>query len=136
MKEIQIGEVHIFGDELYFHSARTGGHGGLDIWKTTRSGKTWSDPVNIDEVNYQFDDILPFISPDGNELWFTRFYNGTPEIYRSKKFGNVWSTPELIVSQFAGEPTLDAAGNLYFVHHFYENGQMIEADIYFAKSGR
>ncbi|MEO0185238.1 MAG: hypothetical protein ABIL20_05520 [candidate division WOR-3 bacterium] len=133
MKEIQIGEVHIFGNDLYFHSSRSGGHGGLDIWKTTRSGNNWSDPVNINEVNYELDDILPFISVSGNELWFTRFYNGTPAVYRSKKIGNIWSTPELIVSQFAGEPTLDAEGNLYFVHHFYENGQMIEADIYFAK---
>ena len=32
----------------------------------------------------------------------------------------------------ATEPTLDDAGNLYFVHHFYENGAMIEADIYVA----
>ena len=38
----------------------------------------------------------------------------------------------LIVSQFAGEPTLDDAGNLYFVHHYFEHGQMIEADIYVA----
>ncbi|MGB9720530.1 MAG: hypothetical protein ACPL28_03495 [bacterium] len=133
MKEIQIGEVHIFGDDLYFHSSRAGGHGGLDIWKTTRSGGAWSDPVNINEVNYELDDVLPFISVNGNELWFTRSYNGTPAVYRSKKVSGAWSTPELIVSQFAGEPTLDAEGNLYFVHHFYENGQMIEADIYCAK---
>lgn len=133
MKEIQIGEVHIFGDDLYFHSARSGGHGGLDIWKTTRSSATWFDPVNINEINYEFDDIQPFISKDGNELWFTRYYNGIPAVYRSKKVGNSWTNPELIVSQFAGEPTLDTAGNLYFVHHFYEGGKMIEADIYLAK---
>jgi hypothetical protein len=38
----------------------------------------------------------------------------------------------LIISQFAGEPTLDAEGNLYFVHHFYLDGKQIEADIYVA----
>lgn len=92
MKEIQIGEVHIFGDDLYFHSARSGGHGGLDIWKTTRSSATWFDPVNINEINYEFDDIQPFISKDGNELWFTRYYNGIPAVYRSKKVGNSWAT--------------------------------------------
>jgi hypothetical protein len=41
-------------------------------------------------------------------------------------------SPELIVSQFAGEPTLDEQGNLYFVHHFTADGELIEADIYAA----
>jgi hypothetical protein len=44
-----------------------------------------------------------------------------------------WQPPELIISQFAGEPTLDDEGNLYFVHHFYQDGEMIEADIYLAE---
>jgi hypothetical protein len=47
--------------------------------------------------------------------------------------GGGWSEPELIVSQFAGEPTLDDAENLYFVHHFFSaTGQMLKADIYVA----
>ncbi|HUV15043.1 MAG TPA: hypothetical protein VMW28_00580 [Pelolinea sp.] len=39
----------------------------------------------------------------------------------------------MIVSQFAGEPSLDSSGNLYFIHHYYKDGKMLEADIYFAK---
>jgi hypothetical protein len=77
-------------------------------------------------------DGFPFVSTDGSELWFTRTYLGTPAIYRSVRAAGMWGEPELIVSQFAGEPTLDDAGNLYFVHHYYENGVMIEADIYVA----
>jgi len=38
----------------------------------------------------------------------------------------------LILSQFAGEPSLDREGNIYFVHHYFEDGKMIEADIYVA----
>jgi hypothetical protein len=57
---------------------------------------------------------------------------GTPGIFRSVMNDRTWGQPELIVSQFAGEPTLDDAGNLYFVHHYYEDGVMIEADIYVA----
>ena len=53
-------------------------------------------------------------------------------MFRSKRLGGEWQEPELIVSTFAGEPTLDWAGNLYFVHHFYEDGVLIEADIYVA----
>lgn len=133
MQEIQIGEVHIHGDELYFHSTRPGGLGGYDIWLTTRNGNEWSDPVNLTAVNSDANDSLPFVTSDGMELWFTRTYLGTPAIFKSVKAGNFWSEPQLIISQFAGEPTLDAAGNLYFVHHFYENGVMIEADIYIAR---
>ena len=132
MKEIQIGEVHLHGDDLYFHSSRPGSKGGYDIWVTTRSGDSWSDPVNIEAINSEFDDGLPFISSNGNELWFTRTYEGTPAIYRSIKQNGNWGEPVLIVSQFAGEPTLDDAGNLYFVHHYFEDDVMIEADIYVA----
>ena len=133
MKEVQIGEVHIHGDDLYFHSAREGGKGSYDIWKTTRNGSQWSDPVIIDSINSSEMDGYPFITSDGNELWFTRTYMGTPAIFKSVKNGNKWSSPELIISQFAGEPTLDDAGNIYFVHHFFESGVMIEADIYVAR---
>jgi hypothetical protein len=132
MKEIQIGEVHLYGGELFFHSARQGGKGGLDIWVTVREGENWSDPVNVEAVNTASPEGYPFVSSDGSELWFTRTHLGTPAIFRSVKINGLWGEPELIVSQFAGEPTLDDAGNLYFVHHFFENGEMIEADIYVA----
>lgn len=132
MKEIKIGEVHLHGNVLYFHSDREGGLGLYDIWSTTRNGESWSDPVNIIPVNNAETDGWPFISSDGSELWFTRTYLGTPAVYRSEKTGDSWDEPELIVSQFAGEPTLDDEGNLYFVHHYYKEGVMIEADIYVA----
>ncbi|MBW6513211.1 MAG: hypothetical protein K0B87_00425 [Candidatus Syntrophosphaera sp.] len=132
MHEIQIGEVHIHGDDLYFHSHREGGQGGSDIWLTSRSGLLWSDPENVTAVNTTGDEGFPFISQDGSEMWFSRTYMGTPAIFRSQKSGGEWGQPELIISQFAGEPTLDAEGNLYFVHHFFENNVMIEADIYVA----
>ena len=129
MKEIGIGEVHIHDDTLYFHADRPGGKGGYDIWKTVR-GESWTDPVNIDPVNSSGMDGFPFVSQDGSELWLTRTYNGTPAIFRSRRNNGQWTEPELIVSTFAGEPTLDNAGNLYFVHHYYKNDVMIEADIY------
>jgi len=92
--------------------------------------------VNLEAVNTTEHEGQPFISSDGNELWFTRRHRGTPGIFRSMKVDGNWQKPELIVSQFAGEPTLDDAGNLYFVHHFFEDNQMIEADIYLATMTR
>ena len=133
MKEIQIGEVHPIGDTLYFHSPRNGGFGKNDIWLTIKNENNWTDPVNIKIVNSIESDGFPFVSTDGNALWFSRTYRGTPAIYRSKKINGKWTAPELIISQFAGEPTLDSIGNLYFVHHYFdEKGNMIEADIYVA----
>lgn len=132
MKELEIGEVHPHGDDLYFHSRRADGHGGMDIWRTTRTADGWSDAVNLSSLNTDGDEGFPFVSSDGNELWFSRTYAGTPAVFRSFWQGDTWGAPELIVSQFAGEPTLDDAGNLYFVHHYFENDVMIEADIYVA----
>lgn len=130
-----LGEMHISpdGSELYFHSQRAGGKGQLDIWVSEKQGGRWGTPQNIEVVNTAENEGWPFVSYDGAELWFTRFYMGSPALFRSKNINGTWSAPELVVSSFAGEPTLDIEGNLYFVHHFYKDDKMIEADIYFAR---
>ncbi len=130
--EFGVGELHIWGDELYYHSDRDGGEGSYDIWMLHRVNGEWKDPVNVAAVNSAENEGMPFITDDGQELWFNRFYNGSPAVFRSKRLNGEWQEPELIVSQFAGEPTLDWQGNLYFVHHYYQDGKMIEADIYVA----
>jgi len=66
-------------------------------------------------------------------MYFTRTYLGSPSIWRSQKINGQWQTPELLISQFAGEPSLDNQGNLYFVHHYYKDNKMLEADIYVAR---
>ena len=130
--DYEVGELHVHDNKLYYHSSRPGGKGQLDIWMLTKTNGEWKNPVNIEVVNSGENEGWPYISPDGNELWFTRNYMGSPAIYRSKKTNNAWQEPELLISQFAGEPTLDKYGNIYFVHHFYIDGEMIEADIYVA----
>lgn len=129
----EVGELHIHADELYFHSDRDGGQGGMDLWKSAREAGGWGPPQNLTRLNSDASEGYPFVTADGNELWFTRWYQGTPAIYRSVWIIDDWGEPELIVSQFAGEPTLDPDGNLYFVHHYYRDGEMIEADIYVAE---
>jgi len=130
----QIGEMHLApgGSDLYFHSNAPGGAGGVDIWVSYRDGDSWSQPVNVATVNTAADEGWPSISADGRELWFTRTYEGSPAVFRSIRSGEAWGAAELVVSQFAGEPTLDAAGNLYFVHHYLIDGELVEADLYLA----
>ncbi len=130
--EFEVGELHIYGNELYYHSYKDDSKGGTDIWMLNRIDGEWTNPVNIEIVNSEANEGMPYITPDGEELWFNRLYRGTPAVFRSKRVNSQWQEPELIVSQFAGEPTLDAEGNIYFVHHFYKDNEMIEADIYIA----
>lgn len=130
--EYEVGELHICEDELYFHSLRAGSKGGLDIWVCKRVDGEWQPPENLETVNTPENEGWPYLTEDGKELWFTRTYQGSPAIFRSERTNGEWSDPELIISQFAGEPTLDRAGNIYFVHHFVDKNGIIEADIYVA----
>jgi hypothetical protein len=130
--DYDVGELHIHGDELYYHSSRAGGKGGLDIWKLSKINGEWQEPENVEIVNSEDNEGWPYVSSDGQELWFTRFYMGSPAVFKSKRLNGEWQEPEMIISQFAGEPTLDKNGNLYFVHHYYKDSVMLEADIYVA----
>lgn len=131
--EYEIGELHITADgqELYFHSARPGGQGGYDIWVSTNLAGEWGAPINVRVVNTPYTDGWPFITADGQELWFTRG-DGAPELWRSQKKDGVWGEPEMMFGPFAGEASLDKQGNVYFTHHFYRDNVMLEADIYVA----
>jgi hypothetical protein len=124
----QVGELHISpdGSRLYFHSDRPGGMGGLDIWVSSWADSAWAEPVNVTVVNTADNEGWPALNPQGDELWFTR--NDT--IWRSQWVDGSWAEPEMILAPLAGEPSIDSQGNVYFVHHFFIDGQMIEADVY------
>ncbi len=126
--DFQVGEFHISPDssELYFASERPGGVGGLDIWVSDNLSGNWQTPRNLSVVNTEDYEGWPALNPQGDELWFSRNFG----IWRSLKINGEWQVPDLIISHLAGEPTVDEAGNLYFVHHYYKDNQMIEADIY------
>lgn len=128
--EYEVGELHISndGNELYFHSSRAGGKGGLDIWVSEKVDEEWQEPKNLENVNSEYDEGWPALNPDEDELWITKNYG----IWRSKKVNGEWQEPEEIVSNLAGEATIDQQGNVYFTHHYFEDDKMIEADIYVA----
>jgi ribosomal protein L24E len=134
-RQYQVGEMHISADgkQLYFHSARPGGEGGLDIWVSRSQGGSWLEPEPVTAVNTEGDEGWPFVTEDGRELWFTRTYQGAPAIFRSAMADGRWQTPELVVERFAAEPSVDREGTLYFTHHFVVDGRVIEADIYSAR---
>lgn len=135
--EMDIGEWHVTadGDTIYFGWTHAGGLGGSDIWMSRLEAGEWTDPVNLGPaVNGAGDESRPFVTPDGTELWFTGSsrlgYHG-PAVFRSLRNGRGWGPAEEIVSNYAAEPCVDGAGNVYFVHHFMDaDEEMIEADIY------
>ncbi|MBD3204255.1 hypothetical protein GF327_08215 [Candidatus Woesearchaeota archaeon] len=126
--EFEIGELHISKNkkELYFHSKRPGGKGGLDIWMLKKVNGKWQSPENLDKVNSEYDEGWPALNYKEDELWITKNYG----LWRSKKSDGEWQAPEQIISNLAGEATIDRQGNVYFTHHYYENDKMIESDIY------
>src|SRR5262249_31954911 len=61
------------GLSLYFHSTRSGGHGGTDIWVATRPAldAPFGAPVNLGPaINSSGDDGIPIISADNRTLIF------------------------------------------------------------------
>jgi len=80
-------EPFIAGDESYLifiSETRAGGFGGWDLWISfKRKDNSWSDPVNMGaDINSAFDEYGPRVSPDGNNLFFTREERGkTMDIY-------------------------------------------------------
>jgi hypothetical protein len=133
--DYKVGELHPTADggEIYFDSARPGGKGGRDIWVIGSAKDQWQTPRNLEAVNTELDEIRPFVSQDGNELWFTRWHRGYPAVFVSRRTAGDWQEPQLVISQCAAEPSVDDAGNIYFAHHFFRDGTAIEADVYVAK---
>ncbi len=134
--EIRAGELHLTDDALWFGAERDGGQGGLDLWRSGVDGASFADPVNLGPaVNDAGVQMMPWVAEDGSELWFTGtsgFHAWGPALWRSVWRDDAWSEAEEVVSSFAGEPTLDPQGNVWFVHHYFTDGpdEMIEADLY------
>ncbi len=86
------------GRTLYFVSNRRGGYGKRDIYVSTLNNQgNWTKPQNIGrDINTSYDDISPFIHPNGQRLYFStngRLGFGGFDIYFSEKEDVNWSNP-------------------------------------------
>ncbi len=87
------------GKTLYFASARSGGFGTTDIWKTQfQEDSTWSRPVNLGPViNTSGREMSPFIHPDNRTLFFAsdgHLGMGGFDMYYSRRDENgEWTEP-------------------------------------------
>lgn len=102
------------GKTIYFASNKSGGQGGLDIFKTTlQANGTWSSPVNLGpEVNTRANEDAPFIHPDQKTLFFTSDGHnsmGGRDIFMTRLTNERWTTPENM-----GYPVNTTANDNYF----------------------
>jgi hypothetical protein len=97
------GSISGDGQKLFFSSSRPGGLGGLDIWMSKKlPNGQWGKPVNLGEViNTKWDEDFPYISKDGNTLYFAsqgHFNMGGYDIFKSEwnEATQQWSKPQNI----------------------------------------
>ncbi|RMG85314.1 MAG: tetratricopeptide repeat protein, partial [Bacteroidetes bacterium] len=103
---------------LYFSSNRAGGHGGMDLWYTTRSISSndldFTFPVNLGEtINTRGDEITPYYDDRDGLLYFSS--NGHPsaggyDIFMAKGSKSAWADVENI-----GPPFNSPADDFFFV---------------------
>lgn len=67
------GSISSNGEVIYFSSDRAGGYGGIDIYVAQKlPNGTWGAAQNLGgELNTEFDDDFPNISPDGKTFYFS-----------------------------------------------------------------
>jgi len=88
------------GQTIYFVSSRSGGYGGMDIWKTRMTAEgEFAVPENLGPtINTPGDDAAPFIHSDGRTLYFAsngRVGMGGYDLYYSTlQADGSWSEPE------------------------------------------
>jgi Tol biopolymer transport system component len=113
--------IHPDGVTLYFTSSRPGSLGKNDIWMSKQDGKSWSKPVNLGTpINSGRNELQPAFTSDGETMYFSSDRNPGigMAIYRSKRIGNSWTKPGLVMKGIVGEPSITADGKyLYFVQY-------------------
>jgi Tol biopolymer transport system component len=128
------------GTKLYFTSERPGGLGGMDNYVSTNINGKWTNPVNLGKpANSKYDDLQPFLTSDGTSLYFARMNFASigklvegyhASIRRCDLVNSKWGDPQVVVSDFVGEPSLTADGRyLYFAHVIFARGKPVDSDI-------
>lgn len=90
------------GNTLYFSSNRLGGFGGMDLYKSTRSGTHWSVPENLgEEINTAGNEIFPFVDNNGVLFFASNGLSGIGglDIYQTQMVNGLWKPAENL-----GEP--------------------------------
>ncbi|MEK9619500.1 MAG: hypothetical protein VW078_05335 [Flavobacteriales bacterium] len=102
------------GENLFFSSDKSGGYGGEDLWVCKRENNSWSKPTNMGaSINSQFDEICPFLHPDGMTFFYSsngeKSIGGYDVFYNQKGTDKNWSN-----SVNLGTPINTVNDEIYF----------------------
>ncbi len=87
------------GTKLFFTSNRAGGYGDLDIYVSERvPGGDWGPATNLGpNINTRFNENTPFVTTDGNTLYFSseghNTMGGYDIFFSQKQSDGTWSKP-------------------------------------------
>ena len=115
------------GKTLLFTSDADNGLGGIDIYKSVKgSNRKWGKPENLGStINTPYDEDAPFLTDDGQTLYFASKGHpgyGNYDIYKSTLVNGKWSKPQNLQM-----PINSPAQDIFLVHNLNEAG-------YFASS--
>ncbi len=85
---------------LYFASDRSGGMGGIDIWRSSYRDGYWTKPIVLGApINSKRNDSNPYITPAGDYFFFASDRSGGYgkfDIYRAYRpsSGSLWQLPQ------------------------------------------
>jgi Tol biopolymer transport system component len=106
---------------LLFTSARPGGAGGYDLYLASRALPTdaFGGVTRLDAVSSVKNESEPYLSFDGQELWYTSTISGNSDVYRAQKkdasFVNPVPVSELNSAADEAFPVVSADGlTVYF----------------------
>lgn len=95
------GDVYFYDENVMLFSSKEGqGYGGFDIYASIKEDGFWSSPINLGpEINSPSDELNPYISNDGSELYFSSDRDesiGGFDIFFSQFLyeADKWATPE------------------------------------------
>jgi outer membrane protein OmpA-like peptidoglycan-associated protein len=105
------------GKTLYFTSEAKDGYGGVDIYKAQKVGEgVWGKPENLGpNVNTAYDEDAPFLSDDGQTLYFASRGHpgyGNFDIYKTVLKDGKWDKPENL-----GLPINSPAHDIFMVQN-------------------
>ncbi len=105
------------GKTLFFTSEAKNGFGGIDIYQSKKvSDGVWGKPENLGEnINTAYDEDAPFLSDDGNTLYFASRGHpgyGNFDIYKSELKDGKWGKPENL-----GAPINSPAHDIFMVQN-------------------